>query len=194
MRHLPTALVHCLTIAICLTPRGALGGQSLPKGPETFSANAQVLGQDASASAMVTIRIEHYIAESDRKNMLEALRIGGYPGFLPVFRKAPEIGSVEMNGRKVVVRWAHQQATPNEGRTISVVTDGPLFFVGGGSVDSKPRAGFELAILLLDVDSTGVGTGTMAAAARVRPGGPTGVQIDDYSEKPVKLVTVRRAP
>jgi hypothetical protein len=187
-------MVRCLTIAICLTPRGALGGQPPQTAPETFSANALVLGQDASSTAMVTIRIEHYISEDDRKKMLDALKFGGYPGFLPVFRKAPEIGSVEMNGRKVVARWAHQEKTANGGRTISVVTDGPLFFVGGGSVDSKPRAGFDLAMLLFDVDSTGVGTGTMAAAARVRPGGPTGVQIDDYSEKPVKLVTVQRAP
>jgi hypothetical protein len=33
----------------------------------------------------------------------------------------------------------------------------------------------------------------MAAAARVRPGGPTGVQIDDYAETPLKLVTVRKS-
>jgi hypothetical protein len=194
MRHLPMVLVLCLTIATCLTPRGALGGQSPQTAPETLSANALVLGQDASSTAMVTIRIEHYISEGDRTKILDGLKFGGYPGFLPVFRKAPEIGSVEMNGRKVVARWAHQVPTANGGRTISVVTDGPLFFVGGGGVDSKPRAGFDLAILLFDVNSTGVGTGTMAAAARVRPGGPTGVQIDDYSEKPVKLVTVQRAP
>jgi hypothetical protein len=60
-------------------------------------------------------------------------------------------------------------------------------------VDAKPRAGYEVAVLLLDIDSIGLGTGSMAAAARVRPGGPTGVQIDDYAEKPVKLVTVRKS-
>jgi hypothetical protein len=27
----------------------------------------------------------------------------------------------------------------------------------------------------------------------VRPGGPTGVQIDDYAENPLKLVTVRKS-
>ena len=45
----------------------------------------------------------------------------------------------------------------------------------------------------LDVDQIGLGTGSMAAAARVRPGGPTGVQIDDYAETPLKLVTVRKS-
>ena len=32
----------------------------------------------------------------------------------------------------------------------------------------------------------------MAAAARVKPGGETGVQIDDYADEPIKLVTVSR--
>jgi hypothetical protein len=48
-------------------------------------------------------------------------------------------------------------------------------------------------VILLEVDQVGLGNGTMAAAARVRPGGPTGVQIDDYAETPVKLVTVRKS-
>ena len=192
MRHFLKPLARCLAIALWLTPNVVLGQISSTKPPETFSANAQVLGQDAGSSAMVTIHIERYSDERDRKAMQEALRIGGYPGFLPVLRKAPEVGYVEVNGRKVIARWAHQQ--PNDkGRTISVVTESPLFFVGGGSVDAKPRAGFELAVILLEVDSIGLGSGSMAAAARVRPGGPTGVQIDDYGEKPVKLVTVRKA-
>jgi hypothetical protein len=33
----------------------------------------------------------------------------------------------------------------------------------------------------------------MAAAARVKPDGKDGVVIDDYAEKPVNLVTVRKS-
>jgi hypothetical protein len=32
----------------------------------------------------------------------------------------------------------------------------------------------------------------MTAAARVKPGGESGVVIDDYAEKPIQLVTVSR--
>jgi len=80
-----------------------------------------------------------------------------------------------------------------KGRTISIVTDAPMFFVGGGNVDAKPRAGFDVAIIQLNVDSIGLGTGSFAPAARVKPGGPTGVEVDDYAEMPVKLVTVRKS-
>jgi hypothetical protein len=72
------------------------------------------------------------------------------------------------------------------------VTDQPVFFVGGGRVDAKPRAGYEVAVIEIQVDDVGLGNGSMAAAARVKPGGEAGVQIDDYADKPIKLVTVVR--
>jgi hypothetical protein len=73
-----------------------------------------------------------------------------------------------------------------------VVTDEPIFFVGGGRPDAKPREGYEVAVIQFDVDNVGLGKGTMTAAARVKPGGETGVQIDDYADKPIRLVTVTR--
>jgi hypothetical protein len=171
---------------------GTVLAQTDIKPPETFTANAQALGKDAGASAQVTIQIDQYTSDADRATIQEALRVGGFPGFLPALRSAPQVGYVEMSGRKVPVRWARQQST-SKGRTITVVTESPLFFVGGGNVDAKPRKGFEVAVIQLEVDQVGLGTGSMAAAARVRPGGATGVQVDDYAETPVKLVTVRKS-
>lgn len=190
MRTNQLPLRAALIVLVCTT--SVVLAQKDVKPPETFTANAQVLGKDAGSSAQVTIQIDQYTAESDRTAIQEALRIGGFPGFLPALRSAPQVGHVEMAGRKVAVRWARQTPT-DKGRTISVVTESPLFFVGGGDVDAKPRKGFEVAVIQLEVDSIGMGTGTMAAAARVRPGGATGVQIDDYAETPVKLVTVRKS-
>ena len=181
-----------VSLSILLVSSDARSQTSTIKPPETFMANAQVSGQEARASAIVTIHIERYTSDADRTSISGALSSGGYAGFLPVFRKAPEVGYVEMNGRKVPVRWARQETTP-KGRHISVLTDGPLFFVGGGAVDEKPRAGFDLAVIQMDVDPIGLGTGSMAAAARVKPGGPTGVQLDDYGDKPITLATVRKS-
>lgn len=189
MRHVVNtawAIVITTLLQVAMLAQGSV------KPPETFIAIAQIRGQDTGASATVTIHIEKYTDERDRATMTEALRVGGYPGFLPALRKAPDVGYVEMNGRKATVRWARQQPSA-KGRAISVVTDSPLFFVGGGSIDAKPREGYELAIILLDVDSIGLGSGSMAAAARVKPGGETGVQIDDYAEQPVTLATVRKS-
>jgi hypothetical protein len=160
--------------------------------PETFVAKAEARsGATAVASAPLTIQVDRYTPDADRKVMEEALRTGGYPGFLTALRKAPAVGYVEVGDKKFTVRWS-RQVPDAQGRTISIVTDAPIFFVGGGNPDAKPRAGYELAVLQLKMDSSGIGEGTMAAAARVKPGGETGVRIDRYADQPIKLVSVRR--
>ena len=143
------------------------------------------------ASAPITIQVDAYTKDADRKVMEEALRAGGYPGFLTALRKAPIVGSVMAGDQKFTVRWA-KQVPDGTGRIISIVTDQPIFFVGGGKVGAKPREGFELAVLQLKMDDAGTGEGTMAAAARVKPGGETGVRIDQYADQPIKLVSIRR--
>ncbi len=160
--------------------------------PETFFAKAETrAASTAMGAAPVTIHVDAYTKDADRKVMEEALRTGGYPGFLTALRKAPIVGSVEAGGKKFTVRWA-RQVPDATGRTISIVTDTPIFFVGGGRPDAKPREGYELAVLQLKMDSSGIGEGTMAAAARVKPGGETGVRIDQYADQPIKLVSIRR--
>jgi hypothetical protein len=44
----------------------------------------------------------------------------------------------------------------------------------------------------LAVDEFGLGTGTMAAAARVKPDGAGGVVMEDYAEEPIRLTFVHR--
>jgi hypothetical protein len=160
--------------------------------PETFVGKAETrTPEGAMASAPLTIQIDRYTLDGHRKVMEEALRTGGYPGFLAALRNAPAVGHVQAGERKVTVRWAHQ-VPDGETRTISVVTDAPLFFIGGGRPDAKPRAGYELAVLQLKMDSSGIGEGTLAAAARVKRGGATGVEVDEYADQPIKLVSIRR--
>jgi hypothetical protein len=101
------------------------------------------------------------------------------------------VGSLEAGGKKFPVHYAFQQTT-DKGRSIVVVTGSPVFFVGGGAADAKPRAGYDVAVAQFQVDSVGLGNGAMAAAAKVKPGGPAGVEIEDYGTGAIKLVTVTR--
>ena len=112
--------------------------------------------------------------------------------FLTALRKAPEVGTVAVGDQKFAIRYAHEVKTA-KGRTITLVTDKPVFFVGGGSAEAKPRAGYEVAGIRIEVDDVGLGSGSMAAAARIKPGPDgVGVQVDDYAAEPIKLVTVSR--
>ena len=42
-----------------------------------------------------------------------------------------------------------------------------------------------------DFDDAGLGNGTMAAAAKVKSGGTTGAEVDDYSAQPVKIRVIK---
>ncbi len=183
--------VLCLLFIGLTIIAAAPEAQRSPGAPETFSANAQVKGPAGGAAGMIEIHVERYTPDQDRTAVEEALKFRGYPGFLAALRKAPDAGYVLFGDQKYIIRWARERPTP-KGRSIVVVTDKPIFFVGGGAVDAKPREGYEVAVVQMEVDDIGLGSGTMAAAARVKPGGETGVQLDDYAGEPIKLVTVRR--
>jgi hypothetical protein len=161
--------------------------------PETFVANIHTTGAaGGAAAATIEVDIRRYTPDADRAAVEAALKNGGYPAFLTALRKAPEVGSVSFAERKWAIRWARERPSGKYNRTIVVVTDEPIFFVGGGRVDAKPREGYDVALIQIEVDNVGMGRGTMTAAARVKQGGETGVQIDDYADKPIRLVTVTR--
>jgi len=170
------------------------GSARRPTAPETFRASARVTNQAGlSGAAYVDIHIDKYSADKDRDAMLATFKSGGYPALVDALRKAPQVGTVKVGTDTFVVRWAREQRSGENKRTISVVTDKPMLFVGGGNVNAKPREGYDLAIIQFDIDDAGVGQGTMAAAAKVKPGGPNGLQVDDYADQPIKLVNISRS-
>ena len=186
------SLVAALTVQISSAP-DALGQSRKLTAPESFSANAQVTGSEGAAATVVAMKVDRYSADADRDAVAKALADGGYAAFLAALRKAPVVGTVTFGGQTFDIRWARQQPIAN-GRMITLVTDKPIFFVGGGNVNAKPREGFDVALVKFKMDDGGVGfDGTMAAAANVKAGGETGVQVGDYADKPITLRTITRA-
>jgi hypothetical protein len=170
--------------------------QAAPPGPQTFDLLVTATPTGGAATGAITVpmvvTLERYTPEHERTKMTDALKYNGYPGFLNALRDAPQVGTLEVAGQTFVIRWA-REVPSDKGRTISIVTDQPVFFVGGLRKDAKPKAGYELAVMQFVLDTSGKGDGTMAAAARVKPGGETGVRIDNYAEKPVKFTAAARA-
>jgi hypothetical protein len=181
-------------VAVVMAGSGALSpAQSTkPTAPESFHANAQATSSGAGVASALTFQVDAYTPDADRERLLAALTSGGSPAFVEALKKEKAIGSVQAGARKVGIRYARSVATANGGRRVVLVTDAPVYFVGGGALDAAPKAGFDVAVVEFEIDVVGLGSGTMAMAARVKPGGPAGVQIDDYAQQPVKLVTVTR--
>jgi hypothetical protein len=184
----------CLILAGALLSVSVVAAQR-PKpysAPETFTSDIQGTSGTSAAVSKIRVQIDKYTHEQDRKAITDALTSGGYPKFLQTLRAAPQVGYVEIANQKFPVRFARETATA-KGRDITLVTDAPVYFLGGGRADAKPRAGFEIAVVTLSVDDYGLGTGRMAAAAKVKPDGSGGVLLEDYADEPMRLPVVTRA-
>jgi hypothetical protein len=182
-----------LTVSlVCFVASVALGAQSWKNtAPESFRINGQVTDTPGGVAATMTVQIDKYTSDDQHQTIVNALKAGDNKAFLDVLRKAPVVGALKMNNRSVAIRWAREQ--PQGGnRRIAVMTESPVFFFGAGAVDAKPTAGYDVGVLEFTIDTIGLGKGTMAAAAKVKPGGPTGIEIEDYSGKRIELTTVTR--
>jgi hypothetical protein len=157
--------------------------------PKTLAATTEVSATTGRLTGTMTIQVDRLMEELDFKKVSDALKVNGYLRFLPVLRTLPPVGYVQLGETRTVLKFAHMRAN---GKTLVLGSDRPIFFIGGGAPDPKPKTGYEMGVIELDLDAQGNGTGTMAAAARVKHTADGGVAIDDYADKPVKL-TVKPA-
>ena len=190
MSWLPfTTMVALAALALPSTP--GVAQSSRDKLPESFTANAQFQGAGGAAATTVKIHIDRYTPDAERDAVLQALKQGGYQEFVTALRKAPVVGKISMGDSSFDIRWA--RATPGKNaRSIVLVTDKPMYFIGAGNPNAKPREGYDVGVLSFDVDNVGMGfNGRMAAAAKVKPGA-NGPEVADYADKMIELKTVMR--
>jgi hypothetical protein len=184
-------LVMTLALAALAPAQQKLGEARRLTAPESFSINANVTGTTGAAAAMITVKVDKYSTEADRKAVEDALKQGN-AAFLAALQKAPVVGTLSMSGTTTNIRWAREQQVAN-GRTIVLVTEKPVYFVGAGAVAPKSREGYDVALVKFRMDDSGVGyDGTMAAAAKVKIGA-TGIEVEDYGEKLIELRTITRS-
>ena len=195
MRTVKILMIVLVAVSVYVRAQGAQSGGATTGAPEIFSATAQAKNSSSAASSKLEVRVNRYTPEFDRKTVEEALRLGGYPKFVIAIRNAPEVGQLVLGGgTPFAIRYAREKVEAS-GRSIILVTDKPVFFIGTGRAEpTKPRSGYEVAVLQIQVDGAGQGHGTMAAAARVRPDGNGGVRLDDYAEDPITLTQLTRKP
>lgn len=193
MRYVGFPLALGLTVLAASLHAAGARVPAAPSGPETFTATATVKGPNATATASVRVQIDRYTEDRDRKAMREALTYGGFIKFYPALKASPAVGQVTVGtDLKFTIRWASQESTASGGRVITIVTDQPIYFVGGSREGAKKKAGYDVAILQLDLDAAGAGTGRIAAAARIKPKPPEGIQLDDYADEPIPLSAVKK--
>ena len=101
-------------------------------------------------------------------------------------------GSVRVGDRAEVPTRLTLERRTDKGRLLTILTDQPLLFIGASLPGAKPKAGYDFAVIDIEIDDAGRGSGTLAPAATIKASG-TAIVVGDYGSEAVRLVDVKRA-
>jgi hypothetical protein len=175
-------------VAAVMIP-ASLRGQAAP---EVFTATAAVKGAGgAAASAPVTITIDRKMSQKEADSLAAAFKTGGAAALRKGLAGVAPTGTVKIGaGKATPTRFTLERATA-DGRLLTMLTDQPLLFVGAGVPGAKPKAGYDFAVIDIEVDGKGSGSGTIAPAAKIKMNQGAFV-VEDYGAELVRLTAVKK--
>ncbi len=159
---------------------------------EGFSATATVkTAGGASASAPVTITIDRKMPQPEAEKLTAAFKTGGAAALRKALVGVAPTGSIQIGaGRATPTRFTIERPT-GPGRLVTILTDQPLVFVGAGVPGAKAKEGHDFAVIDIEVDAKGAGSGTIAPAAKIRMNQGAFV-VEDYGAETVRLTAVKK--
>jgi hypothetical protein len=176
-------------VAVLLTV--GIAGAAAPAGPETFLATATMAtAGGVSATAPVTIVVARTTPENERKALVRAFMTGGEAALRQALGGLSPTGSVRIGNASPTPARITLDRPTDKGRLLTIVTDKPILFVGGGFPDAKPKEGYGFGVLDIEVDAKGNGSGTLSPAAKVKVAQGAFV-IDEYASQALRLTGVR---
>lgn len=185
-----------LSVAVLMMPASSRAqAPAAPSGKaaaEVFTATAAVKGAGGgSASAPVTITIDRKMSEQEAESLVAAFKSGGAAALKKGLSGTPVTGTIRIGGAAATrTRFTIERVT-GEGRLLTILVNQPLLFLGAGAVGAKPKEGYDFAVIDLEVDAKGSGTGTIAPAARIRMNQGAFV-VEDYGAEVVRLTGVKK--
>lgn len=170
----------------------AAAGVRAQSGAETFQATATVkTAGGATATAPVTLTVDRKMSQSEADTFLTAFKTGGAAGLRKALAGVAPTGSVRLGDKAPTPTRLTIERPTDKGRLLTVVCDTPILFLGAGLPDAKPKAGYDFAVLDIEIDGTGNGSGTLAPAAKVTVKNGAFV-VDDYGSEVVRLTGVKK--
>ena len=159
---------------------------------EVFSATAAVKSAGgASSSAPVTVTIDRKMSQSEAESLVAEFKAGGADALRKKLVGVPPTGTVRVGGGgDTPTRFTIERAT-GDGRLLTILTDKPLAFLGAGAPGAKAKEGYDFAVIDIQVDAKGSGTGTIAPAAKIKLNQDAFV-VEDYSGEVVRLTAVKK--
>ena len=184
-----TTMCSVLSVAAVVSTASAAGMQT---GAETFTGTATVkTAGGATASAPITIVVERKMSQSDADRFMGVFRTGGAPALRKALEGVPSTGSVTLGAGKPTPTRLTLERRTDKGRLLTIVADRPILALGGGLPDAKAKADYDFAVVDIEVDDRGNGTGQLAPAAKISVNQGAFV-VSDYSSELVRLTGVKK--
>jgi hypothetical protein len=142
-----------------------------------------------SVTAPVVISISRWTTDAERDKVRATLKAGGTTAVQKELAAAPEAGVLQVGQVKAPLRFARALPVAG-GKVITVATSQPVFYVGAGMTDAKKsdKAGYDLAVVIFQVDAAGKGdVGDFAPAAKVKFDETGAFVVEDYGAEAVRL-------
>ena len=159
---------------------------------EVFSATATVKTADGkTASAPMTITIDRTLSKTEADTLIAAFKSGGAAALRKALVGVKPTGSVAIGAGKPTPARLAIERTTGSGKLLTIVTDRPLLFLGAAAPGAKPREGYDFAVVDIEVDASGNGSGTVAPAAKIKLNGDAFV-VEDYASEVVRLSAVKK--
>ena len=183
-----TTMCGVLSIAAVLLTASARS----QAGAETFTGTATVkTAGGATASAPITIVIDRKMSQSEADRFTGLFRTGGAAALRKALEGVPPTGSVTLGkGTPTPTRLTLERRT-DKGRLLTMVADKPILALGAGLPDAKPTAEHDFAVVDIEVDNSGNGSGTFAPAAKITVNQGAFV-VSDYSSELIRLTGVKK--
>jgi hypothetical protein len=186
VRQLPLCVLACTVLVTATSVANAQPG-------ETFTATATVqTAGGAAATAPVTITVARTMPQAEADKLAAAFKSGGAAGLRKALKGVAPTGSVTLgNGKPTPTRITIDRTT-DKGRLLTIVSDTPILFLGAGVPKAKSKAGYDFAVVDIEIDGQGSGAGTLAPAAKIVVKDGAFV-VEDFASELVKLTAVSKA-
>jgi len=162
-----------------------------PPGRETFTAYAVDVGssQRRTSTSYVTITIDRWSTDDERRRLVSAFTEGGPDAFLKEVQKRKSVGRIfTPDSIGYDLKYAHQVPLATGGRRILIATDRPLSF--WEEVNRPLSAEYPFTVVEMRLDAKGKGQGKMTVATKVNAFGDT-IELENYDLAPVRLSNIQ---
>lgn len=181
--HRPALILAAIVFAAPL--------QSAPATGERFTAYAVDVGssQRRSSTSHITINVDRWSTEDERRRLVSAFTEGGPDAFLKEMQDRKSVGRIYTpDSIGYTLKYAHQITLPTGGRRILIATDRPMSY--WEEVNRPLSAEYPFTVVEMRLDAEGKGQGKMTIATKVNAFGDT-IELENYDLAPVRMSNIK---